>query len=321
MDSSDIPAANQIILIADDDDAIRQVLMILLRSIGYRVEVVGTGSELIQRAQIVMPHLLLIDVMMPDMDGYEALRQLRNDTRTAHIPAIMLTARGEPKDLVHGFDSGADDYVIKPFNTSELLARVRSQLRRATRKPVRSPLTGLAGNVLIAEELRFRLRREEPFVLLYADLNNFKPFNDIYGFARGDRVIRLAAEVIVAATTRVGEHDFVGHIGGDDFAVITTMPRIAPLCHAILTDFATQVRDLYDPDDFERGYLEGIDRHGVYRQFPITSFSIGGVTNRYEQFPGPDELGQRAAEMKAQAKSLPYGSYVVDGDVFNVFEP
>ncbi|EFO80372.1 response regulator receiver modulated diguanylate cyclase [Oscillochloris trichoides DG-6] len=319
MDSSDIPAANQTILIADDDESIRQVLMILLRSVGYRIELVGNGSDLIQRAQVIMPHLLLIDVMMPDMDGYEALRQLRNDTRTAHIPAIMLTARGEPKDLVHGFDSGADDYVIKPFNTVELIARVRSQLRRATRKPVRSPLTGLAGNVLIAEELRFRLRREEPFVLLYADLNNFKPFNDIYGFARGDRVIRLAADVIVACVARIGEHDFVGHIGGDDFAIITTPQHITPICRAILTDFGLQVQELYDPADLERGYLEGVDRHGIYRQFPITTFSIGGVTNRYEQFAGPDEIGQRAAEMKAQAKSLPYGSYVVDGEIENAF--
>ncbi len=312
MDPSGIRGPQQRILIADDDEAICKVLSILLVDIGYDVESVNDGSALIERAQLMMPDLLLIDVMMPGMDGYEALRQLRNDTRTAHIPAIMITARAEPTDLVYGFDSGADDYVTKPFNTSELLARVRSQIRRAARRPVRSPLTGLAGNILITEELRFRLRREEHFALLYADLNNFKVFNDIYGFARGDRVIRLAAEVIVASVGQGNERDFVGHIGGDDFAIITVPARIEPICQRVLADFGQQVRDLYDAEDLARGHIEGYDRQGAYQRFPITTLAIGGVTNRQEQFADPDAIGRRAAEMKLFAKSLSPGNYVID---------
>jgi GGDEF domain-containing protein len=246
------------------------------------------------------------------MDGYEALRQLRNDTRTAHIPAILLTARTNAADVVSGFDSGADDYVTKPFNTNELLARIHNQLRRANRRPVRSPLTGLAGNILITEELRFRLRHEAHFALLYADLNNFKAFNDTYGFARGDRVIRLAANVIVAAVKDAGERDFVGHIGGDDFAIITTPPRITQICQTVLTAFGEQVRALYDAADLAQGYLAGPDRHGTYRRYPITNLAIGGVTNQREQFADPEALGRRAAEMKQIAKSLPSGSYVID---------
>jgi PleD family two-component response regulator len=316
MDVAAAPESQQTILIADDDEAICQVLTLLLRDMGYQVETVSGGNSLIDQAQLIMPNLLLIDVMMPDIDGYEALRQLRNDTRTAHIPAIMLTAKVEPSDLVYGFDSGADDYITKPFNSSELLARVKNQLRRATRRPVRSPLTGLAGNVLIIEELRFRLRRAEPFALLYADLNNFKAFNDTYGFARGDRVILLAAEVIVASVIRANQRDFVGHIGGDDFAIITTPSRIAGICQATLAAFGQQVRHLYDDDDLQRGHLEGFDRHGIYRRFPITSLAIGGVTNRSAQFPDPETLGQRAAQMKQAAKLLPAGNYVVDGVPF-----
>ncbi|NTV63242.1 MAG: response regulator [Oscillochloris sp.] len=310
---SDIPTVSPTILIADDDPAICHVLSILLHSHGFRVECVTDGNALIRTAQRFMPNLLLIDVMMPDMDGYEALRQMRNDTRTAHIPAIMLTARSEPKDLVYGLDSGADDYVVKPFDTSELLARVRGQLRRATRRPVRSPLTGLAGNVLITEELRFRLRRPEHFALLYADLNNFKSFNDTYGFARGDRVIRLAATLISNSVEELSKRDFVGHIGGDDFAIITSPELITPICQSVLMRFGAQVRELYDARDLQRGHLEGPDRHGVYRRFPITTLAIGGVTNRYEQFASPEDLGQRAAEMKQAAKSLAPGSYVIDG--------
>jgi PleD family two-component response regulator len=313
MDSSHIPDARQTILIADDDAAISKVLWLLLTSVGYQVELVQDGLALIDRAKATMPDVLLIDVMMPDMDGYEALRQLRNDTRTAHIPAILITARAETADLVSGFDSGADDYVTKPFHTNELLARVRSQLRRATRRPVRSPLTGLAGNILITEELRFRLRQSAPFALLYADLNNFKAFNDIYGFARGDRVIRLAANVIVAAVEGAGERGFVGHIGGDDFAIITVPPRIEQICQSVLSDFGQQVRALYDASDLAQGHIEGFDRHGGYERFPITNLAIGGVTNLREQFADPEAIGRRAAEMKQIAKRLPFGSYVIDG--------
>jgi DNA-binding response OmpR family regulator len=313
MASSDIPAVRKTVLIADDDVAICKVLTILLSSVGYNVDIARDGIALIERAQSIMPDVVLVDVMMPDMDGYEALRQLRNDTRTAHIPAIMLTARTDAVDMVNGFDSGADDYVTKPFNGTELLARVHSQLRRATRRPVRSPLTGMAGNILITEELRFRLRRPEPFALLYADLNSFKVFNDAYGFARGDRAIRLAADVIMAAVDDMIERDFVGHIGGDDFVIITTPLRIAQICRSVLLSFGQQVRTLYDETDLVQGHLAGYDRHGSYQRFPITNLAIGGVTNQHEQFADPEAIGRRAAEMKQIAKALPAGSYVVDG--------
>lgn len=318
MDASDIPLARKTILIADDDESICRALTLLLNSAGYRVESVNGGGILIETAQMMMPDLLLIDVMMPDMDGYEVLRQLRNDTRTAHIPAIMLTALSEPHELVHGFDSGADDYVTKPFSNSELIARVHSHIRRATRRPVRSPLTGLAGNVLIVEELRFRIQRNEPFALLYADLNNFKVFNDTYGFARGDRAIRLVAEVIITSTSSTSDRDFIGHIGGDDFAIITTPSRIAAICQAVLTSFNQQVLGLYDTEALTHGHIEGFDRHGAYQRFPITALAIGGVTNCHEQFTDPEEIGRRAAEMKQVAKSLPPGCYVVDGAPFSI---
>jgi CheY-like chemotaxis protein len=279
------------------------------------------GAELVEQAQLIMPDVMLIDVMMPDLDGYEALRQLRNDTRTAHIPAIMITARAEPTDLVRGFDSGADDYVTKPFNGTELIARVKSQLRRAARRPVRSPLTGLAGNVLITEEIRFRLRRAVRFAVLYADLNNFKAFNDAYGFARGDRMILLAAQVLSACAALSGERDFVGHIGGDDFVVITVPERIATICQYVLGRFDEQVPQLYDRADAERGYLDGYDRHGTPQRFPITSLAIGGVTNQHEQFDDPEALSRRAAEMKQIAKGLPYGSYVIDGTPASIPPP
>lgn len=292
------------ILIADDDANIRTLLSILLRAEGYEVIAVDNGFDLVQQAQALMPDLLLIDLMMPQLDGYEAIRQLRSDTRTAHLPMIVLTARAATDDVVSGFESGADDYVAKPYNAVELLARIRRQLHRAAQRPVRSPLTGLAGNVLITEEIRYRLQGERHFALLHIDLNNFKAFNDTYGFARGDRVIRLLAEILLeCAVPDPPERDFVGHIGGDDFALVTLPERIELVCTRTIGSFDSRIGELYDPDDRLRGYLEGTDRYGTARRFPITSIAIGGVTSRVRRFISPDEMGQAATAMKEQAKN------------------
>ncbi|MCU0493018.1 MAG: response regulator [Chloroflexaceae bacterium] len=304
---------DKIILIADDDPTLRELLVTLLSSQGYQVLAAENGDQLVRKAQERMPDLLLVDLMMPQFDGYEAIRQLRNDTRTAHLPMLILTARSASDDVVIGFESGADDYITKPFNTSELLARIKSHLRRAAQRPVHSPLTGLPGNVLLSEELKYRIKQNEPFALLYIDLNNFKAFNDTYGFARGDRVIKLMADVLrdtVAARNQPS--DFIGHIGGDDFAVMTTPDAVQPLCAAIHERFNHQVRELYDPEDLERGYLEGVDRQGQRRHFPLTSASIGGVTNLYRHFDDYEEMSRIAAEMKHVAKTRPGSLYAMD---------
>ncbi len=301
------------ILIADDEPAVRQLLELVLRSQGYEVFVTQNGDQLVRTAQEWIPDLVIVDLMMPQMDGYEAIRQLRNDTRTAHVPMLILTARSTAEDVVTGFDTGADDYVTKPFNIPELLARIRAHLRRAAQTPVHNPLTGLAGNVLLTEELKYRLRNDASFALLYVDLDNFKAFNDTHGPARGDRLIKLVADVLVEVVQQHGApSDFIGHIGGDDFAVLTTPDRLDAICQGIIALFDKRVRDLYDPDDLARGYLRGVDRQGVPRNFPITTISIGVVTNRRRRFADYDEVSRIAAEMKQYAKQLPGSTYAVD---------
>lgn len=301
------------ILIADDEKSVRQLLELVLQGQGYEVIAANNGDELVRLAQEFTPDLVLVDLMMPGLDGYEAIRQMRNDTRTAHIPMIILTARSAPNDVVTGFETGADDYITKPFNIPELLARIKGQLRRAAQQPVRNPLTGLAGNILLTEELKFRLKRGDPFALLYIDMDNFKAFNDTYGFARGDRVIRLLADVASAAVRDHGTStDFIGHIGGDDFTILTALKDIEQFCLQLIQVFDTQVRALYDPADLARGYLQGLDRHGVPRQFPIISISIGGVTNHTVSYTDHEEMSRVAADMKHFAKQRAGSSFAID---------
>jgi diguanylate cyclase (GGDEF)-like protein len=304
---------HQRVLIADDDPSIRQLLEATLRNDGYDVISASNGHELVRLAQERAPGLILVDLVMPQMDGYEAIRQMRNDTRTAHIPMLILTARSHTGDVVIGFETGADDYIAKPFDIAELLARVKSHLRRAAQRPVLNPLTGAPGGVLFSQELRHRLARRASLALLYADLDNFKAFNDAYGFSRGDRAILQVAGIIQSILATHGNpDDFVGHIGGDDFAVLTTPDRVDTLCRNLITMFDREVLQLYHADDRRRGYLTAADRHGILRRFGLMSISVGVVTTERRVFSDEEEITRIAAEMKQFAKAQPGSSYAVD---------
>lgn len=301
------------VLIADDDPNIRQLLELALAEDGFEVLSAADGYELVQIAQERGPNLILVDLSMPRMDGYEAIRQLRHDTRTAHIPMLILTARSGVKDIVSGFETGADDYIAKPFDLNELLARVHSHLRRSVQRPVLNPLTGLPGNVLLSQELRHRLGRQRPIALLYTDLDNFKIFNDIYGFSRGDQVILAVANIIQKVVAAHGSpDDFVSHVGGDDFAVLTTTDRIDQICHALIATFEQEIGEFYNVEDRRRGYITSADRYGVLRRFGMMTISIGVVTNERRKFEDEEAFTRVAAEMKRYAKERGGSTYAVD---------
>lgn len=302
------------VLIADDDAALRELLQTILELHNFQVVAVPSGEALIRSAIQHPPDIIIIDVMMPDMDGLEALRQLRNDTRTSHLPILLLTSLQNMDDEIIGFESGADDYIAKPFDSDVIVARIRANLRRQNRVPFINPLTHLPGNQAIANEVEHRLREPEPFALYWLDLDNFKAVNDAYGFARGDRVIKLLADIL--RELQIKHHEarmFVGHVGGEDFVVITTPPIIEMFCNEVMNRFDREVRAFYNQDDLDRGYLHGVDRFGLPRRFPIVGVSIGVVTNEMRSFASYDDVSLVASEVKNKAKKHPGSSFAVDG--------
>ncbi len=301
------------ILVVDDEPNIRELITDTLTAADFEVLEARDGREALTLSAKEMPDLIILDVMMPDLDGLEVCRRLRGETLTNHIPVIMLTARGMLDDKLKGIDSGADDYLTKPFDPLELEARVNMHLRRSMRDGEASPLTGLPGNRLIQQAIEARIRSGRKFAVCYADLDDFKAYNDRYGFFAGSEVIKLTAQVIVESLKKHGgEGDFVGHIGGDDFVIITEMERTAAICEEIIRLFDQRIPSHYDAEDRRRGFIISVTRNGEVHRFPILTISIAIVHNTYRDLNHPGKVAQIAAEVKKYAKSLEGSNYVYD---------
>ena len=301
------------VLVVDDDPFIARLLEIELRAAGYDVRVAGDGERALELAREDCPELVLADVMMPNMDGFELTRQLRQDSRTSAVSVIMLTARGLSADKLEGFSVGADDYIVKPFDTPELLARIRVVLRRAKEMRQQSPLTGLPGNVRIEDEIEGRVQARRTFAILYADLDHFKAYNDHYGFMRGDEVIQFTAKLIQDIARESGSSDaFVGHVGGDDFVIVCDQDEAETLADVIVQRFDAAVPGLYDPADAERGHIEVVNRRGEAQDFPFLSVSIGIATTARRSFGHFAEAVAVASEMKSFTKSTAGSSWAID---------
>jgi diguanylate cyclase (GGDEF)-like protein len=307
------PGGGERLLVVDDDPFIARLLEIELSAAGFRVRVANDGQQALGLVGEEPPDLVITDVMMPHVDGFELLRQLRQDPRTAAISVIILTARGLSADKLEGFAIGADDYIVKPFDTPELLARVRGVLRRAREMKDESPLTGLPGNVRVQEEIEGRVASGASFALLYADLDHFKAFNDHYGFARGDQVIQETARMLDDIVQELApEGGFVGHLGGDDFAVVVIPEVAAKVAEEIVMRFDARVPGYYDAEDRERGWIEVTNRRGELQRFDPIAVSVGIASTQRRAFAHFAEVVSVATEMKNYTKGTPGSSWAID---------
>ena len=303
--------ANQRILIADDEPDIRLVLRTRLELEGFTVLEATNGTEAITMAQDHTPDLIVLDVMMPELDGVEVCNRLRASYTTRHIPVIMVTARASRDDKLAGLVKGANDYITKPFDTHELMQRVRNILEWSRQQRSASPLTGLPGNHSINAEIRRRLGEEHPFALMQVDIDHFKAFNDYYGYGRGDEAIQLLARILTESVYRMtGGDGFVGHIGGDDFVVLCSCDAAEAVGEGILEWFNTAASDLYDLEDREHGHIDVLNRRHEVERFPLMSLTIALVSTDRVPVTHLAQLIDIAQELKAHGKGIP-GSVMV----------
>ncbi len=301
------------ILVIDDTEFMVKLISDILNNAGYEVISARRGAEGLLKVRSEKPDLVILDIVMPDMNGFEVCKILRDDESNNLMPIIILTAQDNEDDKLTALELGADDYIIKPFNPRELLSRVKNTLRRIDRNRWANPLTGLRGNLEIQAELNSRIARDEKFAVLYTDLDNFKAYNDVYGFASGDRAIKLNADILLDNVSLFGHaRDFSGHIGGDDFVIIT-VPRCAEqIAEGIIDDFDKKILDLYSKEDIQKGHITTTDRLGNSTDFPIMTISIGIVSNEIRELYSPVQIAEISAEVKKKAKGIHHSVYVKD---------
>ncbi|MCX5711464.1 MAG: response regulator [Candidatus Omnitrophica bacterium] len=301
------------ILIADDDPDIRDILKITLSEENYEVIETKDGEEALKAIFAKAPDLALLDYKMPKLDGRQVCRKVKKDLLLRHLPVIMVTGKGEISDKVDGIDAGADDYIVKPFEPKELLARIRMLLRRAEIDLEANPLTRLPGNVSILKELSKRLESKTLFSVCYVDLDKFKAYNDTYGFEHGDEVIRETARILIrAAQEKGGQEDFIGHVGGDDFVIVTVPENVDAICRQVIDDFEKTVPSFYNDNDRRKGFIVAKDRKGVEQKFPLISVSIGVVSNETRSITHVAQIGEIGAEVKSLAKQLERSNFIKD---------
>jgi diguanylate cyclase (GGDEF)-like protein len=300
------------ILIVDDSPFFRGQLKLALNK-EYEVIEAGLGAEGLDMVKSEKPDLVLLDVVMPDYSGFDICRILRESESNNLMPIIMITSQDSQEDILIGLEYGADDYVKKPFNERELLSRIRNIFKRIDRNRNANPLTGLNGNIEIQRDITSRISRGLLFAVIYADLDNFKAYNDVYGYSNGDRIIVLTADILTDQTMLFGNpDDFVGHVGGDDFILVSTPDKAEQICRSVIAEFDDKVLNFYNEEDRERGVITTKNRKGEIDTFPLMSISMAIVTNERREINSYVEVGEIAAEVKKKLKTMPGSNYFMD---------
>lgn len=300
-----------IYVIDDDINLLNKLIKLFQGEQEYNLKRVVT--EEIEIALKNIPSLIIINEDNVKRDIIELCSAIRQNEDNSITPIIVISSIEEQKHHIDVLKKSVEYYMKKPFDEKILYYTIKNIVRLMYTNRRVSPLTGLPGNVQIQAELKKRLLNKEEFAILYIDLDNFKAYNDLYGFLKGDEIIKFTARTILKNVNSLNcQNAFVGHIGGDDFVALIPKDKYKEICEYIIAEFDTQVLNYFNEADVNRGYIEVANRKGIIEQFPITSISIGVVISEKDKFKNILEIGEVEAQVKHKAKVIFGSSYVVD---------
>ncbi|MFH1238966.1 MAG: response regulator [bacterium] len=299
------------VLVVDDDAFIRDVVKTILVQDGYEVKEATNGQEAFAMITKHAPHLMILDYMMPEMDGYSLCMKLKADAQYRSLPIIMLTAKDSMEDRIKLLDAGVDDYILKPFEPRELAARIKVVLRRVLNSLDAHPLTRLPGDAAVSREIENRIQQDVPLAVCSIELSDFKAYNERYGFEHGNRLIREIAQMIKKVVENVGnEKDFIGHIGGVSFFVITTPDIVDRFCAELINRFDLFIFGFYSPEDQKKGYILANNRDGDLVRFPIMSMQVSVATNEKQKLFSTSQISNIMAKLKEKTRFGPQSRYM-----------
>ena len=288
------------LLIVEDDVDIANMLKIYFTSQGYDVDLALRGGDALEKTRHTMPHLIVLDIMLPDIDGYEVCRTLRTNALTSHIPVIFLTQKDERSDRLQGLELGADNYITKPFDIEELKLYVQNAIARSERESLTDPQSGLPSGRLIEDQLR-RIIRQQGWAFMDIRLNHFDAFKDVYGFIASGDVLRFTGMLLGEVVDQAGAAtDFIGHAGGDNFIIITSEAAAQEIKVRLKERFATEVQTHYSFMDRQQGYIVAPDENGKMQQTPLMTLAVGIITPKTHFVSDIREITELAAEERRQ---------------------
>jgi len=278
-----VAEAKHKILIVEDDPDVSEMLNAYFRVQGYDVFTVNWGEDGVRAGQTILPDLIILDIRLPDIDGYEVASRLRKDRRTQEIPIIFLTEKRERVDRLQGFEVGADDYITKPFDVQELRLRVRNALRRVNQGSLTNPVSGLPEGPLVEERLSDAIHKSG-WALLHISISHLDAFREAYGFVASDDVLRAISVMIHNTMKEEGSanmtEDFLGHVSPTDFVVVTTPAKLAAF-HERLSSRLEQSLDYFYPIK---------DREKASKRLDRLSIKVAEVPSVFGRFSSVDQL-------------------------------
>jgi len=300
-------------LLAEHEAGIAEIIQYLLKAWDYDIVTIAKGSAVLDTVRREQPDIIIIDWNLPDLDGLKVSKILKEDFLTAHIPVIILIDKKQIRKKMLEIEQGVDDYISNPPDPIDLEIRMELALRRTSHQLYANALTKLPGNKQIEKAIHSRMEEKKLFSVAYYDIDNFKSFNDKYGYMKGDSVIRHAAYIISTTVKRYGNpHDFVGHIGGDDFVVVTTPDRDRLIASESILAFNRAIHFHYSKEDRERTYVVSKDRRGNVVNMPLMSISIAIANNKHFPIKNMVELMEIITEIKSYLKTLPGNNFLVN---------
>lgn len=260
-----------------------------------------------------IPSLIIIDEDTADVNIVEFCKSIRSNEDNSITPIIVVSSNREKEHVIDVLKTDVEYYIKKPIEDEYFYYTIKNIVGLLTKNRRISPLTGLPGNVQIQTEMKKRLLNKEIFAILYFDLDNFKAYNDVYGFANGDEIIKFTARTISKHIHQVENSDnFIGHIGGDDFVAIIGKTNYDEVCQNIIAEFDKFAVDFYNEEDVERGFVEVANRRGIIEQFPLTTISIAVVEVDSRIYKTTLEIGEVASQIKHKAKAILGSTYVIN---------
>lgn len=301
----------QEIYLIDDSEELYLLLQTIFQNENYLLR--NIKSNQIENEMRNIPDLILINEDGIKEDIISICQSIRSNQDNSITPMIVISSNMEKDHRVSVLKNAVEYYIKAPIDKEYLYYTVKNIIRLMQTNRRVSPLTGLPGNVQIQIELKKKLLRKQEFAVLYLDLDNFKEYNDIYGFLKGDEVIKFTAKTINKSIHKLDiEESFIGHIGGDDFVAIVSKSDYEEICKTILANFDAEIGKYFTDEDIERGYLEVANRKGIIEQFPLTSLSIGVVTVEPGEYENTLEIGEVGAQVKHLAKTQIGSAYAIN---------